>query len=534
MHPLGLEAAESMPNIYNLSFYHADELRTAPCQVSPLKSGCLEIRMASKYNLYDKKDLEVMMSTTASLEKTINLLGESILLQDGSKVVIQDPKQLRENIENVVRVAILGGEPDRSIASWLVRECALESGVVPSSIHDFYIARGRGEIRDDFTVPAINLRAIPYYAASVVFRTSANVEAKSFIFELARSEMGYTSQIPADYATCILGAAIAEGYMGPVFIQGDHYQVSSKKYGVDPEGELETIRNLALESIRAGFFNIDIDTSTLVDLSQSTIPEQQETNFSLSADLAAFIRAHEPKSITVSLGGEIGEVGGRNSTEPELKGYMEGFNEVFGNLTSGAPGLSKISIQTGTSHGGVVLPDGSIAQVKVDFQTLKELSAVAKKYGMGGAVQHGASTLPEEAFSHFPESNALEVHLATGFQNIMYDRLPNDLLETIYAYLRENHGNERKPDQTDEQFYYTSRKRAIGPFKKELWNLSKDIREEIENAWEKQFALLFDSLNIAGTKSEIEKFIHPVIIHESLASYLGETLKEEDTRDLAD
>jgi fructose/tagatose bisphosphate aldolase len=478
--------------------------------------------------------MEVIMSTTAALEKIALLFGDSIKLEDRSKVIIQDPTQLREKIEEVVRVAVLGEEPDRSIACWLVRECALETGIVPSSIHDFYLARGRGDIRDDFTVPAINLRAIPFYAAKSVFRNCQQLDAKALLFEIARSEIGYTDQRPAEYTTCLLGAAIAEGYKGPIFIQGDHFQVSPKKYGADPQGELGTIQNLALESIRSGFFNIDIDTSTLVDLSKSTIPEQQETNYTLSAELAAFIRSHEPENISISLGGEIGEVGGRNSTEPELRAYMDGFNDVFRRITHDAPGLSKISIQTGTSHGGVVLPDGSIAQVKVDFQTLKDLSAVAKEYGMGGAVQHGASTLPEEAFSRFAESNALEVHLATGFQNIMYDRLPEELLETIHAYLRENHGSERKPDQTDEQFYYNTRKRAIGPFKKELWNLSPDVRKQIEDAWENQFALLFDRLNIAETRVEIEEFIDPVVIHEPLSSYLGETLEEEDTRDLAD
>jgi hypothetical protein len=472
--------------------------------------------------------------STRSLEKVTYLLANTVQVKDGQKINILDPKGLQEKIEQVVRMAVLGEEPERSTARWLVRECALQAGIIPSSIHDFYLARGRGDIREDFTVPAINLRFIPFYAAKAVFRACSQIDAKALIFEIARSEIGYTSQRPAEYASCILGAAIAEGYQGPIFIQGDHYQVSAKKYALDAEGEMDLIRNLATESIQAGFYNIDIDTSTLVDLSKSTIPEQQEVNFTLSSELAFHIRSHEPEGITISLGGEIGEVGGRNSTEPELRAYMDGFNETFGKMAPGAPGLSKISIQTGTSHGGVVLPDGSIAQVKVDFQTLKDLSALAKEYGMGGAVQHGASTLPPEAFTRFPEADALEIHLATGFQNIMYDLLPDDLRETMYAYLDENHSNERKPDQTNEQFYYKTRKRAIGPFKQELWNIPQEIRMEIEEAWEKQFSFLFECLNIAGTKEEIEQFITPVVVHEPLSTYLGETAVEEDTTDLAD
>ncbi len=474
------------------------------------------------------------MSTTTSLDKVALLLATTVRVEDGVNIKILDPKGLQEKIEEVVRVAVIGEEPDRSSAQWLIRECANEMGIFPSSIHDFYLARGRGEIRDNFTVPAINLRAIPFYAAKAVFRACSQVDAKALIFEIARSEIGYTSQRPAEYASCVLGAAIAEGYRGPVFIQGDHYQVSAKKYAIDGEEELNIIRNLAHESIQAGFFNIDIDTSTLVDLSKSTIPEQQRVNFTLSSEFATYIRSQEPEGVTISLGGEIGEVGGQNSTEPELRAYMDGFNQVFGEMAPSTPGLSKISIQTGTSHGGVVLPDGSIAQVKVDFQTLKELSAVAKEYGMGGAVQHGASTLPPEAFTRFPEAQALEIHLATGFQNILYDLLPDDLRETMYTYLSENHGDERKPDQTDEQFYYKTRKRAIGPFKHELWNIPLETRMKIEQAWEKQFAFLFECLNIAGTKEEIEKFITPIIVHEPLSSYLGEVSMEEDTRDLAD
>lgn len=474
------------------------------------------------------------MNFIESIAQIAEKLENSIELGKSQKILIKNAEKLQRNIEEVVRIAVLGDDPQRSLARWVVRECALEMGIFPASIHGLYAARGRGETRDNFTVPAINLRALPFDAAKAVFRAAHKIGAQALIFEIARSEMGYTNQSPAEYVTAILGAAIANGYRGPVFIQGDHYQISAKKYDNDPQSEINAVKKLSLESLRAGFFNIDIDTSTLVDLSKETIPEQQEINCSLSADLAAFIRAHEPEGLTVSLGGEIGEVGGQNSTEPELRAYMEGFNRALARITPEAPGLSKISIQTGTSHGGVVLPDGSIAQVKVDFDTLQKLSAVAKEYGMGGTVQHGASTLPEEAFSRFAESNALEVHLATGFQNSMYDRLPQALRDEIYAYLSEHHSDERKPNQTDEQFFYQTRKRAIGPFKTQLWNMPAAARKAIEDAWEQQFDLLFDRLNIGGTKEEVEAHVQPAAIHEPVSSYLGEELAAEDTSDLAD
>jgi fructose/tagatose bisphosphate aldolase len=461
-------------------------------------------------------------------------LGDAIRIDAGPEITILEASTIAEQIEHVVHTATLAEEPHRSLACWLIRACAVKLGVIPASIHDLYAARSRGEIRNDFTVPAINLRAIPFYAARSVFKAALKYRAKAMIFEIARSEMGYTAQRPMEYTASVLGAALAVGYEGPVFIQGDHFQVSASRYAKDPKTEIDAIRNISKDSILGGFYNIDIDTSTLVDLSKPTIHEQQKVNYALCAEFSSYIRNLEPEGVTISLGGEIGEVGGHNSTEEELRAFMDGYDESLATLHPGAVGLSKISIQTGTSHGGVVLPDGSIAAVKVDFNTLDQLGTIAKEYGMGGAVQHGASTLPESAFSRFPEVGTLEVHLATNFQNILYDRLPAQLREEIYTFLRENHSDERKPDQTDEQFYYKTRKRAIGRFKPQLWDLSVDVRDEIEASWERQFDLLFDSLNVAGTAAEVEAFIQAKPIIPPVESYLGEVDSDEDVSDLAD
>ena len=48
------------------------------------------------------------------------------------------------------------------------------------------------------------------------------------------------------------------------------------------------------------------------------------------------------------------------------------------------------------------MPDGTLAQVAIDFDVLKRLGELArKKYGLRGVVQHGASTLPDSAFHKF-------------------------------------------------------------------------------------------------------------------------------------
>src|SRR4029453_11557690 len=117
----------------------------------------------------------------------------------------------------------------------------------------------------------------------------------------------------------------------------------------------------------------------------------------------------------------------------------------------GAKGISKVSVQTGTSHGGVPLPDGGVAEGKLDFEVLRELGVLAREYALAGAVQHGASTLPDELFHRFPAVETAEIHLATGFQNLMYEHpaFPASLHRAIEAWVRPNCAETRKPGQDD-------------------------------------------------------------------------------------
>ncbi len=468
------------------------------------------------------------------LNDLLNQVGGSLKL-DGTTVKVLDESKLRANIDKLVEASALGSGGAQGWARYLVRAAALALGILPASIHDLYLARGRGEAPMTWSTPAFNLRVLSYHAARAMFRAAKKMNAGAFIFEIARSEMGYTAQRPAEYATNILAAAIAEGYRGLVFLQGDHFQMSAKKYAVDAQAEIQAVKDLAKEAIAAGFFNIDIDTSTLVDISKPTVPEQQEINVQLSAEFGAYVRSIEPEGVTISVGGEIGEVGGHNSTEEELRAFMDGYNREMEKQAPGKPGLSKISIQTGTSHGGTVLADGSIARVNIDFDTLRELSRVARKdYSMGGTVQHGASTLPEDAFHQFVENEAIEVHLATNFMNMFYDLAPADLKKEMYAWLDVNSASDRKPGMTDEQFYYKTRKNAVGPFKARAYALPKSELDKLSAAWEGQFEKLFTLLGMKDTMHVVEKFVKPVVVQPDIKFYLGDKLDEDLADDLAD
>lgn len=449
-----------------------------------------------------------------ALEQALAYYGGAVT-RTGAGVAVRDTAALRgPGTDRLAWDAVFGEPAAREAARWLLWEAGQAQGVRPASIHALYLARGRGEC-GGFTVPAINVRMLAYDTARAVFRAAGAGRAGAILLEIARSEVAYTDQRPAEYVAVVLAAALREGWRQPVFIQGDHCQVSAKKYVADPAGEVGEVRKLIAEELGAGSYNIDVDTSTLVDLSRPTLLEQQRDNFERAAELTAFIREREPEGVVVSVGAEIGEVGMKNSTVEELGAFMTGYLAA---LPAGLPGISKISVQTGTSHGGVVLPDGSIAEVKLDLDALAALARVAReRYGLAGAVQHGASTLPASAFGHFPRVEACEIHLATNFQNMVFDhpRFPADLRRRIYAWLDENAAGERKAGDSDEQFYYKTRKKAIGPFKRDVWSLPADIRAAIAADLERTFAFLFQQLNVNGTAGLVDRYVEAPMQHHA-------------------
>src|SRR5438094_74641 len=311
-----------------------------------------------------------------------NVSPEAVLRRFQSPAVRQSAA-----MDELVRRAVFGAAGEREEARWLIWEIGQHAGVRPASIHELYMARGRGEV-PAFTTPAMNIRVLAYDSARAVFRAAKRLDVGALICEIARSEIGYTEQRPAEYVAVITAAALREGFTGPLFIQGDHVQVNAKKYAVDAESELQAIRTLIEEELHAG---------------------------------------------------------------------------------------------------------------------------ARSRYRLGGAVQHGASTLPPDAFGHFPKCEAIEIHLATNFQNIVFDhpKLPAELRRELQEWVRAECKDEWKKGDTEEQFYYKSRKKAIGPFKRRLWDLPAEVRAAIAADLEKTFAFLFEQLRVTGTRAITDRYVKP-------------------------
>ena len=449
-----------------------------------------------------------MPTVAASISELLALLDGTARI-DGDRVVVTDEAAFRSRtIEDLAWTQTFSeDEATVEAARWIIWEASQALGARSASIQDLYAARARGEV-SGFTVPAINIRMDTFDTARRVFETAKAKAVGPVILELARSEQTYTWQRVFEYAPNVLAGAIAAGWVGPVFIQGDHYQFNAKKFAADPEKVTEEIRRACRDAVAAGYLNIDIDSSTLVDLSQPTVDLEQKVNYTVAAEIAALIRDLEPEGVTISIGGEIGEVGKDNSSVADLRAYLDGFRRELDARKPGAIGVSKVSVQTGTSHGGVPLPDGGVAAVKLDFNVLKDLGEVCRaEYGISGAVQHGASTLPDSLFHLFPTVETAEIHLATGFQNAVYDHpaFPAELRAEVEAWCFANAADERKEGQTDAQFLYTTRKKAVGPFKRRTWSLA--TKGEILASQAVKLAFLFDQLKVTGTADLLARYV---------------------------
>lgn len=464
----------------------------------------------------------------SSIENIKKSLKGAVEIISEREIEIINEKKLRNGlIDSLVFESIFN--PDKEIVNLcrrLIKNIAIKQGILLGSIYEFYKKKAKDNRK--VTIPAINVRGMTYNTARAIFEAARQDKVNCLILEIAKSEIDYTDQRPAEYTISILAAAIKEGYKGPLFLQGDHFQINASKYKEDPAKERESIKGLIREAIEAGFYQIDLDMSTLVDWLQPDYDAQQKTNYKETALLTAYVRDLEREfrlnnlGIIINLGGEIGEIGkgiqGRNSITEDLRAFMQGYLKELSILSKERgyqlEGITKIAVQSGTQHGGIRDEKGNLIKgIKVSFNTLAELGKIAREeYGLAGVVQHGASTLNpccfvlftgqpspkgfeiseellnEENSKLLSENPVAEVHLATAYQDTILDHavFPKELAERIKKWVLEKYPPKDGEDR--EKAYISNRKNAWGYFKFELWNLPLQIQDGLRKTLVKQFS----------------------------------------------
>jgi fructose/tagatose bisphosphate aldolase len=372
----------------------------------------------------------------------------------------------------------------------------LNFGVYPASIARWYRAIAAGKL-PWMTIPAFNLRGNTYQVARRVWRMALKFEVGAVIFELAPSEADVSDQSFEEYTALVLTAAASEGYQGPVFLQGDHFDIPAN-------GDLEAVQNLCQQAIQAGMYQIDVDGCHLFGADETSLAAFHQPNVLATAEIIQFIRNLQPTGIEIVIGGEVGVIGGTNTTPTDLQAFL---TAVQAALPPDLPGLDKISAQTGTRHGGVVNPDGSAGRMELDLQLANQLSHIARSdFGLAGLVQHGASTLQIAELAQLKTKEVIEVHLATGIQNIIFDHpaFPPELRARIKAELvQPETGPEGALPESEDglspaQQFYNVRWAAWGPFKRELWAIPEAAWDEICVDLDEWFAQVFQALGVTG------------------------------------
>jgi len=494
----------------------------------------------------------ITKSSSAGLAKTVpallnNIQGVITLNKEG--IVIYDINSLREMTDYLADEAALNENlAVRKAASRILAEAGEALGINSSSIHNIYMARRRGEVLHKVTVPANNLRGMAFDAAQAGFKVIMENNGIA-IFEIARSETGYTKQPPHQYAAMIYAAAIKTGYTGPIFLQLDHAQTKKDLYfGIrqeaDPQKAMGDIKDLVKEAVEARFFNIDVDPSTLMvagNLKTATLPElsalglnnleelgrgalmdmpeedillRQTFNIRETVAMVEYIRGLEKKynlPLTIAIGAEDMHVDQKVlSTPHSVKVFAQAMEKALAEKgIKEGEGIVKISVQSGTDHGGVTIAGVPVGAegVPIDFAILEKITQLAEKGELGstisGSVQHGASTLPNEYFGEFSNYNVIEVHLATGYQNeqirVIREERPalyQELNESMVASLHwSKDGKDGEIKRNIKKYIAVYYGKAFG----------KDIPEDI---YQKSFK---DAFSIVETQKNWSEFTNSVI-----------------------
>jgi hypothetical protein len=128
----------------------------------------------------------------------------------------------------------------------------------------------------------------------------------------------------------------------------------------------------------------------------------------------------------------------------------------------------------------------------------------------------------------------MDVHLATNFMTMFYEHIPEELRQEVYRWLDENFAGDKKPGMTDEQFYYKTRKNALGEFKAQTYALPADVKSTLAEAWEVQFLKLFTLLGLRDTRRFVDQYVKPVAVQPVLSDYVQPDRAGEEVSDLAD
>lgn len=362
-------------------------------------------------------------------------------------------------------------------------------------------------------IMAVNPRSVPDEIIPAVLQAAEDYRVP-IIFELAASEMNvnpdasltaaYTGMTPAMLAEKVNYWVQKLGITIPYAIHGDHITVKKNT----PEA-IQAAKALIEAEVAAGFTSYAIDASFLMELDESKLVERLNAMTyedlllipDLGEVLARRISTHGPFSSLEELK-EIEGIG--ESLYQTIRTYLElkdnidvtaelaklipegaGLEVEVGEIgkvdpETGQQALTTVieavtfikalhkrgiypdmlAIHNGTAHGNAFDPDGNpIPQLGIDLQRTREIAEAIAPFGVG-ITQHGTTGTSMENLRLFGRSGIVKANVATNWQNIMWEHLPEEMKEKIIAWQWENLGEMRRKYSSDAEFLDKTRKYA--------------------------------------------------------------------------
>ncbi|MBU0761434.1 MAG: class II fructose-bisphosphate aldolase [Candidatus Altiarchaeota archaeon] len=347
-------------------------------------------------------------------------------------------------------------------------------------------------------VMATNIRIT--HSARGIMLAAKELDA-AVMFEIAKSEIGYTDQPPKEFVRNIEQIAQEVEFNQPYVIHGDHIGIKENTSEAVGAGE-----KLIKDMLDAGFTSFAIDASHNFDVGAPTVRQQLRDNIEITCKLAKLI----PEQAGLEV--EVGEVGKKDpktgekalTTVEEAKTYIQAIKDAGFN-----PNL--IATNNGTAHGNTYDVNGNLVeQVGIDIERTKAIADAIAPFGTYVA-QHGITGTPLNMMHLLIGAGVLKGNVGTNWQNVALDSMPHDLVSRMEDWtLKSPHAEKmkaKKPGISRNELVGKNIKNAIKVFKPEIDALSGDDRAKVDEATKNSALAFFKAFKAEGTASAVREYI---------------------------
>jgi hypothetical protein len=393
------------------------------------------------------------------------LLRDCLEVRDNGVKIIDAHRLREERIDALVYNAMFQpSERVRYFLSWLIRQVAAGNAIYPASLQGLYTAAARGQT-PTLTLPAISLRVMTYAGGRAAFRAARETGAGALAFNLDAAAK--PAQSPLDYATCLLAAALREGYEGPLFLQANFLHERPMADEPAHSDELERLKELVEEALNEAFFNLELDATRMENLTLPDLSAQEQACYADCAELASFVRQTEPGGVGSAIGIQFNSRGDPEHRVQRLRAFMTGFETEFTSRAGHVPGISKFNLNI---------------RGKVDLDIAADFAEVARReYWLPTSVSMDSAAMPDDVIEAVADLPFVGAHLGSRLEDRILDHLafPGQLRQAMQHWIDTTYGEAHQPGEGDEDFYRAMRPLAYEQFKREMWDLPRQTQEAI-------------------------------------------------------